>query len=65
MLVDPSYDLVVLDELTYMLAYRYLDPQEVIAAIVNRPPQQNVIVTTAAAMPACWSLPIRSASCAR
>ena len=45
MLADPSYDLVVLDELTYMLAYRYLDPQEVIAAIVNRPPQQNVIVT--------------------
>jgi cob(I)alamin adenosyltransferase len=38
MLADPSYDLVVLDELTYMLAYRYLDTQEVIAAIENRPP---------------------------
>jgi ATP:corrinoid adenosyltransferase len=34
----PGYDLVVLDELTYMLAYHYLDTQEVIAAIVNRPP---------------------------
>ena len=45
MLADPGYDLVVLDELTYMLAYRYLDTQEVIAAIVNRPPGQNVIVT--------------------
>ena len=33
MLADPSYDLVVLDELTYMLAYHYLDTQEVIAAI--------------------------------
>ncbi len=42
---DPSYDLVVLDELTYMLAYHYLDTQEVIAAIENRPPRQNVIVT--------------------
>lgn len=43
MLADPSYDLVVLDELTYMLAYHYLDTQEVIAAIENRPPRQNVI----------------------
>lgn len=45
MLADPSYDLVVLDELTYMLAYRYLDTQEVIAAVENRPVQQTVIVT--------------------
>jgi cob(I)alamin adenosyltransferase len=45
MLADPSYDLVVLDELTYMLAYHYLDTQEVIAALENRPVQQTVIVT--------------------
>ncbi|MDY0417144.1 cob(I)yrinic acid a,c-diamide adenosyltransferase [Enterobacter sp. 170198] len=45
MLADPSYDLVVLDELTYMLAYHYLDTQEVIAAVENRPVQQTVIVT--------------------
>ncbi|MFL4365013.1 cob(I)yrinic acid a,c-diamide adenosyltransferase [Enterobacter asburiae] len=45
MLADPSYDLVVLDELTYMLAYHYLDTQEVIAAVKNRPVQQTVIVT--------------------
>ncbi|WP_329600668.1 cob(I)yrinic acid a,c-diamide adenosyltransferase [Citrobacter koseri] len=45
MLADPRYDLVVLDELTYMLAYHYLDTQDVIAAIVNRPEQQSVIVT--------------------
>ncbi|MEH3773408.1 cob(I)yrinic acid a,c-diamide adenosyltransferase [Enterobacter asburiae] len=45
MLADPNYDLVVLDELTYMLAYRYLDTQEVIAAVENRPVQQTVIVT--------------------
>lgn len=45
MLADPSYDLVVLDELTYMLAYHYLDTQEVIAAVEKRPVQQTVIVT--------------------
>ncbi|MCR1302684.1 MULTISPECIES: cob(I)yrinic acid a,c-diamide adenosyltransferase [Enterobacter] len=45
MLADPIYDLVVLDELTYMLAYHYLDTQEVIAAVENRPVQQTVIVT--------------------
>ncbi|EBU3152444.1 cob(I)yrinic acid a,c-diamide adenosyltransferase [Salmonella enterica] len=45
MLADPAYDLVVLDELTYMLAYHYLDTQEVIAAVKNRPAQQSVIVT--------------------
>lgn len=45
MLADARYDLVVLDELTYMLAYHYLDTQEVIDAITNRPSQQSVIVT--------------------
>lgn len=45
MLADPRYDLVVLDELTYMVAYHYLDSQEVIAAVENRPVQQTVIVT--------------------
>ncbi|AMG93881.1 cob(I)yrinic acid a,c-diamide adenosyltransferase [Citrobacter amalonaticus] len=45
MLADAHYDLVVLDELTYMLAYHYLDTDEVIAAIRERPAQQSVIVT--------------------
>lgn len=45
MLADVHYDLVVLDELTYMLAYHYLDTEEVIAAIRERPAQQSVIVT--------------------
>lgn len=45
MLADPHYDLVVLDELTYMLAYHYLDTDDVIAAIKDRPAQQSVIVT--------------------
>ena len=45
MLGDSGLDLVVLDELTYMLAYKYLDEQRVLDAIVNRPQEQSVVVT--------------------
>ncbi|MCR8922495.1 cob(I)yrinic acid a,c-diamide adenosyltransferase [Dasania sp. GY-MA-18] len=45
MLKDPSYDLVVLDELTYMIAYKYLDEDMVINAIKNRPVEQSVVVS--------------------
>ena len=45
MLEDDSYHLVVLDELTYMLAYDYLAEDEVIASIKNRPANQSVVVT--------------------
>lgn len=51
MLRDAQLDLVVLDELTYMLKYRYLDPREVLSAIAARPPQQSVIVTGRGATP--------------
>lgn len=42
---DPDIHLVLLDELTYMLNYKYLDKDKVIAAIQNRPINQNVIIT--------------------
>ncbi len=42
---DPEIHLVVLDELTYMLNYGYLDKDTVIEAICQRPLQQNVIIT--------------------
>ena len=45
MLVDPSYNLVVLDELTYMLSFKYLDEAEVIRVLKDRPKEQSVIVT--------------------
>lgn len=45
MLADPSYDLVVLDELTYMIAYDYLDEQMILDAIAARPEGQSVVVT--------------------
>lgn len=44
-LADESIDLVLLDELTYMVSYDYLDLDEVISAIENRPKMQSVIVT--------------------
>lgn len=45
MLQDPSYDLVVLDELTYLLSYDYLDKDAVLNTIMERPEGQHVIVT--------------------
>jgi cob(I)alamin adenosyltransferase len=45
MLQDASVDLVVLDELTYMIAFKYLPEEEIIEAIRNRPPGQSVVVT--------------------
>ncbi len=45
MLEDESFDLVVLDELTYMLAYDYLPEDEVINALRGRPREQSVVVT--------------------
>ena len=45
MLEDPSFDLVVLDELTYMIAFKYLSEEEIIEAIRNRPQGQSVVVT--------------------
>ena len=45
LLRNPEVQVVLLDELTYMLTYGYLDAADVIAALQGRPPQQHVIVT--------------------
>jgi len=45
MLMDEALDLVILDELTYMVAYDYLPLEEVLTALKQRPRQQTVIVT--------------------
>ncbi|GAB2520692.1 cob(I)yrinic acid a,c-diamide adenosyltransferase [Microbulbifer agarilyticus] len=45
LLQDASYDLVVLDELTYMLGYKYLDQDMVLNALKQRPSEQSVVVT--------------------
>lgn len=44
-LQDPSLDLVLLDELTYMVAYGYLELDDVLEALVSRPPMQHVVIT--------------------
>jgi len=49
MLNDPSYDLVVLDELTYLLSYKYLESKSVLSNISSRPKMQHVVVTGRAA----------------
>jgi cob(I)alamin adenosyltransferase len=49
MLQNPEYDLVVLDELTYLINYKYLAEQDVLDTIQNRPTQQHVVVTGRAA----------------
>jgi cob(I)alamin adenosyltransferase len=49
MLADDNYDVVLLDELTYMITYDYVDLDEVINAIEQRPPSQSVIITGRAA----------------
>ena len=45
MLADESLDLVLLDELTYMVAYDYLPLEEVLTALSSRPAHQTVIIT--------------------
>ncbi|AFI90345.1 cob(I)yrinic acid a,c-diamide adenosyltransferase [Pectobacterium parmentieri] len=45
MLTDPQLDLVVLDELTYMISYDYLNLSDVVTTLKQRPAGQTVIIT--------------------
>ena len=45
MLANASLDLVVLDELTYMVSFGYLELQDVADALKARPAHQTVIIT--------------------
>ena len=45
LLQDESIDCLMLDELTYMVSYHYLDVERVLSALKNRPPMQHVIIT--------------------
>jgi cob(I)alamin adenosyltransferase len=44
-LADPAVSLVVLDELTYLINYRYLSLEEVLPPIRDRPATQHVVIT--------------------
>jgi cob(I)alamin adenosyltransferase len=46
-----EYELVVLDEITYPLAYGWLDTDEVVAAIRDRPARVNIVATGRRAPP--------------
>jgi cob(I)alamin adenosyltransferase len=42
---DPSYDMVVLDELNTVLHYEYLDVWSILPVVAARAPMQHVIIT--------------------
>ena len=48
-LANPDIGLVVLDEITYMVNYNYLDEKAIIEALANRPKNQHVVITGRAA----------------
>ena len=48
-LSDPKISLVVLDEITYMINYKYLDETSILKALNNRPAGQHVVITGRAA----------------
>ncbi|MCK5819347.1 MAG: cob(I)yrinic acid a,c-diamide adenosyltransferase [Psychromonas sp.] len=45
LLSDDKYQLVILDEITYMFNYRYLTLKPTLEALKNRPKMMNVIMT--------------------
>ncbi|MDV7103974.1 cob(I)yrinic acid a,c-diamide adenosyltransferase [Vibrio sp. TH_r3] len=49
MLKDESIDVILFDELTYMVTYGYIDLDEVLEALQARPTEQSVIITGRAA----------------
>ena len=51
MMADPSYDLVVLDEINIVLRYDYLDIGDVVATLNARRPMLHVVVTGRNAKP--------------
>jgi cob(I)alamin adenosyltransferase len=50
-LADPDFDLVVLDELSIALKLGYLPLEEVLSALLARPPRQHAVVTGRGAPP--------------
>ncbi|MCT7940547.1 cob(I)yrinic acid a,c-diamide adenosyltransferase [Shewanella holmiensis] len=45
LLKDETIDIILLDELTYMVSYHYIELDRVLDALNNRPPMQHVIIT--------------------
>jgi len=45
LLADDRYNLVILDEITYMFKYKYLEIEPTLTALKNRPEMMNVVLT--------------------
>ncbi|TEW53873.1 cob(I)yrinic acid a,c-diamide adenosyltransferase [Psychromonas sp. RZ22] len=45
LMADEKYNLVILDEITYMFKYQYLEIQPTLDALKNRPKNMNVVLT--------------------
>ena len=50
-LISQRYDMVILDEFTYLLAYRMIDIEPVLAILANRPVALHVVITGRGAPP--------------
>ena len=48
-LKNPEIAVVILDEITYMINYNYLDESEILDSLANRPKDQHVVITGRAA----------------
>lgn len=56
MLQDPTFDLIILDELTYPIKFGWLELSMVLNDLKGRPPMQHVVVTGRAAPDALCAL---------
>ena len=45
LLTNPDIDIVLLDEITYMISFKYLDLDDVLDTLKNRPKGQHVVIT--------------------
>jgi cob(I)alamin adenosyltransferase len=45
LIADEEHDMVVLDELNIVLRYDYLPTEEILSALIARPPMKHVVVT--------------------
>ena len=48
-LSNPEIAVIVLDEITYMINYKYREESDVVEALLNRPKNQHVVITGRAA----------------
>ena len=45
LLADPQYQVVIFDELSYVITYNFLSVEEVLAGLKEKPPQTHVVIT--------------------